>query len=419
LGGTVRRARDNLVVRAYLEDVPSGVYVWSLKFERPADAESLLLSEIAAATTDIVYAVASSFEQPGLRLDPQSLSIFLKAGELLASVTGTNDLQAMTLLEQAIARAPAWADAHATLALALTEQIPREDFPDRLARAREEARTAIALYSGSGAGYDALFRLARFETPTNLLAAEAHLLEGLDNARTFPPLHMRHCDFLLYVGRISEALSSCERAAALRPLFAPSSVRRALALWFGGQNELALRVMEATWAQHPRQVRVSVYRFFMLAFDGPVRDAATALTQVEPQAMVFPPPVVDAFEKYFVALESGTNDDIDAALQAATEATKPNPLGSLIPIVMAAKLGRVDDAVEMFVRLEPSHLTGTSLLFSPGLKPVHRDPRFMSVMARSGHIQYWRETRKWPDFCEDPTLPYKCESEAEAVLPQT
>jgi hypothetical protein len=43
---------------------------------------------------------------------------------------------------------------------------------------------------------------------------------------------------------------------------------------------------------------------------------------------------------------------------------------------------------------------------------MRRDPRFMSLAAKLGLVDYWRSSGKWPDFCSEPGLPYDCKAEA-------
>ncbi len=52
------------------------------------------------------------------------------------------------------------------------------------------------------------------------------------------------------------------------------------------------------------------------------------------------------------------------------------------------------------------------VLFRPGLSNVRRDPRFVPLAKRLGLVDYWRQSGHWPDFCNDPELPYDCKAEA-------
>jgi tetratricopeptide (TPR) repeat protein len=42
---------------------------------------------------------------------------------------------------------------------------------------------------------------------------------------------------------------------------------------------------------------------------------------------------------------------------------------------------------------------GTVRLFNPNMAPFRDDPRFWPVAVRTGLVNYWQTTQKWPDFC--------------------
>jgi hypothetical protein len=42
-----------------------------------------------------------------------------------------------------------------------------------------------------------------------------------------------------------------------------------------------------------------------------------------------------------------------------------------------------------------------SLLFNPIMAPFRDDPRFWPVAVRTGLVNYWLTTQKWPDFCKN------------------
>jgi hypothetical protein len=51
-------------------------------------------------------------------------------------------------------------------------------------------------------------------------------------------------------------------------------------------------------------------------------------------------------------------------------------------------------------------------LFRPSLKQFRHDPRVMELFEQNGLLEYWQTSGEWPDFCEEPDLPYDCRSEA-------
>jgi hypothetical protein len=46
---------------------------------------------------------------------------------------------------------------------------------------------------------------------------------------------------------------------------------------------------------------------------------------------------------------------------------------------------------------------------------MRRDPRFMPLAAKVGLVANWENTGKWPDFCDEPGLPYDCRAAAKAL----
>ncbi len=54
----------------------------------------------------------------------------------------------------------------------------------------------------------------------------------------------------------------------------------------------------------------------------------------------------------------------------------------------------------------------SSLLFIPGLQPLRRDPMAKALMIKWNFFQYWRASNHWPDFCDEPGLPFNCRAEA-------
>jgi hypothetical protein len=49
---------------------------------------------------------------------------------------------------------------------------------------------------------------------------------------------------------------------------------------------------------------------------------------------------------------------------------------------------------------------------------MRADPRFMPLMRDIGLLEYWRNTDRWPDFCENEDLPYDCRQMAVELAAQ-
>jgi hypothetical protein len=90
----------------------------------------------------------------------------------------------------------------------------------------------------------------------------------------------------------------------------------------------------------------------------------------------------------------------------------PTPVGAALSLA-----GDVDGAIEVMEPVLDMPDFGPFPFFLPPWATLRRDPRFMAMLARTGVIEYWRETGKWADFCDEPDLPYNCEAEAARVSP--
>ncbi|MEO5809022.1 MAG: hypothetical protein ABIR51_02940, partial [Sphingomicrobium sp.] len=82
------------------------------------------------------------------------------------------------------------------------------------------------------------------------------------------------------------------------------------------------------------------------------------------------------------------------------------------PIQGSAALGIEQELWPLLLarrRLETSVL---SVMMQPAFRAFRRDPRFIALAGRTNILAYWRSSGNWPDFCNEPDLPYDCKAEA-------
>jgi len=423
LTGSVVRDGSNWRVRADLDDTRSGFVLWSQDFEGAVGLEDGLRDEVTAAVTDAVLDAMDPLRQPGLKLKPRTVALYIRANKMMAEPDPKNGDQAELMLSEVIARAPDFAAARQALAEQLTEDYRSANEPERAAlreRATREANAAIrADPRAGGDAYDAFYQLARIDHSTALWQAEDGLLKGIALAPDSFWIQMRECRLLLEVGRGREALHYCERARALRPLSPPIDWPYAQALDAAGRQDQALQAVEETARFHPNHVGSRVQRFEMAAFRGSPERALALLPD-----LVRPPEVVDAqgaagLARFLAARRSGAPADIDAAIAAlwriARQSRSPGWL-----VFGAAALGRPDEAFKGMddIGVVPDRaLVGlfTGVLLDPSAAPLRSDPRFWRAAARAGYLDYWRKRGVWPDFCYDPKLPFDCRRAAVAA----
>ncbi len=227
---------------------------------------------------------------------------------------------------------------------------------------------------------------------------------------------MRHCIFLVDVGRTGEGLSACEQAVALRPLSPPPTHHLARAWFAAGEIERAIQLVDRNVERYPAQPTARLIQLETRLYSDRWREADRLLSD-DPIIALLGPVAVAVLKTTLHALNSGTGADADHAIAQATAAVQAGLLDPRERVLIAARLGRTEQALSWLTQMPAGSLVGKFILFHPGISALRRDPRFMQIAAREGLITYWRETNKWPDFCSDPTLPYDCRSTANALVP--
>jgi DNA-binding winged helix-turn-helix (wHTH) protein/tetratricopeptide (TPR) repeat protein len=424
LSGTVSREAGNWRVRATLEDARRQVTLWSQTFRRPVGDVPALETEAPVAAAEVVADAVDVLRENGAWRDPQALALYLQSAAAIRSPVLMNLGDPRRLLEEAVAREPEFVGARSLLAFTLIGGSLHDPVGEReqnLRRGQQEAESAIREEpAAAGSAYGARYLLARLRTPHNHAAAEDILTEGLKKAPRFSYLHMFKCRFLVEVGRSHDAISSCQRALALNPLASPLAYRYAESLYAGGSPERARAAVDRGVRLHPEHEETRRIQFEIEAFSGSP-DAAAALLH-RPQetpcnCAPATPEGIAAMDLYLKARKSGAAADADRAISALTTAVRQRRLQPRYLVFGAAALGRLDEAFAMLNRIagfDRRMLMGESgLLLEGPAAPLWRDTRFWPLAAKAGYVEYWRKRGVWPDFCNDPALPYDCRVHAD------
>jgi tetratricopeptide (TPR) repeat protein len=207
---------------------------------------------------------------------------------------------------------------------------------------------------------------------------------------------------MLAAGRMNEAVNDADRAAQLDPLSPATRARLFYALLYGGRTERARDALSRAKRLWPDTQTI--------------RDAEGALEFR-----------YGDFERQILSSEGATpvglayikarKDPSDANVGAFVTTVQRAGILSARAVLTLQALGEMRRVNEFFeLAQEPKVAVGlaknTYVLFRPWLANVRRDPRFMGVAKRVGLLDYWRSSGNWPDFCQDPQLPYDCKAEA-------
>jgi TolB-like protein/Tfp pilus assembly protein PilF len=227
LEGSVQRSVNRVRVSAQLIDARNDTHVWAEKYDRELADVFAIQSEIAQKIADQLQAKLSPKEKSAISQRPTSdlaaYDLYLRAKELIydadinPSRRRENSFKAVQLLDQAVARDPAFLLAHCQLAYAHDEIYTVEDHTEtRLALAEASVRAAIRLQPDSGETHLAqaihfYYGYRNYDQAREELAKAQPALPN--NARIFYFLGLIN----RREGRWEEAIRNLERAVDLDP----------------------------------------------------------------------------------------------------------------------------------------------------------------------------------------------------------
>jgi TolB-like protein/Flp pilus assembly protein TadD len=282
LEGSVQRSANRVRVSAQLIDARNDTHVWAEKYDRDLADVFAIQSEIAEKIADQLQAKLSPREKSAMNERPTSdmvaYDLYLRAKELIYDVVNArereNYFKAVQLLDQAIARDPAFLLAHCQLAYA-HDSIYHQDYDHtepRLALAETSVRAAVRLQPDSGETH-----LAQAIHFYNGYRNYDRAREELAKAQRVLPNNAQIFAYLAYIdrrqGRWEEAIRNLERAVDLDP-----------------QNQTTLGDLEDTYFKLRRyQEAIAVaYRALALQPRNAVLRAVLAEIEVEADANMAP-----------------------------------------------------------------------------------------------------------------------------------
>lgn len=382
--------------------------LWSKDFEQPTGTLADLKQQMAFTAARVLGCALEGTTFPGKQLNQQTLKLYLNACAEFAEGVGTaGDPRLLAksfaqITEQAPDFGPAWEG----LLLAQMEATNRLDTGVSDPGAIEELKRLIAQARKRHPDLPAI-RLAEID----LLPDNAHLkrMRLMDEAKSESPENvgvlLSRSMQLRSVGRNAEAIVDAERALGLDPL-SPAMFNNLLsALAYSGRIESAreqLKQAELLWPGSGA-LKDMQYRFH-LRFGDPKEALRLG------RSYGYGPGI----ELYLIARADPSPANIQAFKAYAIQRTGDN-IGVLSFTSQAfGEFGLTEDLYKIVLPWKNGRELAEigDVWFRPALASFRRDPRFMLVMKKSGHLEYWRKSGKWPDFCFEPGFPYDCKGEA-------
>ena len=210
LMGKVVERGDNLIVQVDLVSTEDGSELWGQQFSRKASELQPVEEEIARQVSDKLRVRLSGEEQERLAKryteNPEAYNLYLQGRYLLDEQTPETIVKSRAYFEQAIAKDPNYALAHAGLADSYSyAYLNSVEPPDRvIPRAREEALKAIQIDSSAGEGHISL-GIIKLAHDWDWAGAEQELRRGGELSPNSAYVRHWYAHYLECTGRLPEA----------------------------------------------------------------------------------------------------------------------------------------------------------------------------------------------------------------------
>ncbi len=425
--GVVRMDGDRLRVDAHLVDTRRNDVVWAKRFERDIAAAFALQEDIAGeVVAGATGRVRDASPRAAADVSPAVLDLYL-AGRAARLTRNPEEVeQAIGLLQQAVARAPAFAKAWSELAgaqLIRADQLRLQETPDHraaaaLARAaRASAERALEIEPRSAY---ALAVLAGLQTPGDWRAQRRLLDRAVEAAPGDAIILRARARVLSDMGYLGKARMDLERARTLDPLDPQILLIWTLEAQGDGGRARGLLARAGEIAPNTSWNTRLLFAIFDRRYD-----EAQALLADDKRPASVAAALVDRYAALISALRRRTQSP--AAEKLWRDFASAQPAHAEDAVFALALMGRLDAAFATAAaahRFTPvGHDTALSpdaayegplalfradLAAAPALARLRRDRRYMDLMDSSGLRTAWRESDAWPDFCGEVGLPYKC-----------
>jgi adenylate cyclase len=414
LDGSIRRAGARVRTTAHLVEAASQTTLWSDRYDGSLDDVFAVQDEISEQIATALHQTFTSFSTKAI--DPAVYDLYLRASpkSYAPDELRTN----LGLLEVATQRSPNFAEAWGRLAFVRSWLRVYQPFGDRAASAdlvRREAERALALDPQNAdalvARYFVVAPFGRF-VEADAIIDRIRLLSGSSDALMYVGWHSRA------IGRVRDGAEETQRAYRLDALNPMLANLTALAIMSTGRVQDSVPLLEELMVRVPDMSFpvANVMRAYAFLNDW------TAIDRLLDPSMKRPLREFQDGLAFIRTKRYPTPENIGSMRSALEDHFNKTGCIDVSRLVYAAHLGLVEDAYRTVERacLGPkgtgSDMMGpdgyrTGILFWDGMPEIRKDPRFVTLCARLGLVEFWLATGKWPDCVDQVPYDFKAECE--------
>jgi TolB-like protein/DNA-binding winged helix-turn-helix (wHTH) protein/Flp pilus assembly protein TadD len=385
--GSVSRSGDRVRITAQLIQVPADKHLWAESYEADVRDTLAVQNQVARAIAEEIRIEVTPQEQAELKnakkIDPEAYEAYLKGRYSWNKRTADGLMKAVDFFNQAIAKAPNFAEAYSGLADAYALlgdwQYAVMTTEEALPKAKAAAMKALELDNSLGEAHTSLaFCLDGYDW--DLGAGDKEFQRAIELNPGYATAHHWYAWHLSLLGRNSEAIAEMRKAKDLDPLSLPINSDLAELLLIAHFPDESIQQSRKTIEMDPGFA--SAHDHLGQAFlDKRMYGEAIAELQKAIQLSADSPICTANLARAYAA--SGRRAEaIQLLNEMKARPAHGGPPAAEIAMVYAS-LGDKDQAM---LWLEKAHeeRSNPGVLLRRGFDPLRLDPRFQQLLRRSG-----------------------------------
>ena len=383
--GSVLRAGDRVRITAQLIEAGTDKHLWAQSYERELRDVIGLQADVAAAIGEQIKLTITPDEQKLLAarhpVDPEVFQLDLKGRFLADQGTEQAVTQGIALFEQALAKDPSYAPAHAHLSQAYASLTPNYRAPKEvMPKARAEAERAVELNAGLPEAHVALANVLMFYA-WDWAGAEREIKRAIALNPNSAEAHRVYSKYLGATVQNSQAIAEATRARELDPLSAGAYADLLLVLLGSRQYDRAIAESRLALEKNPNLALARVTMGMAYAQKGQFSEAVPLLQEAYRQEPNY------TFMHFLAIVQGAAGNKAEARKLLAKMETlaKSQYVCAYEVASVHANLGDKDKAFEWMNRGVTEQCDCLVWLKSePWIDRLRIDPRYTALMKRVG-----------------------------------